>query len=285
MPAGKAKRKGKSKSKSKSKSTRQLRRLEQDYWRAIAGQMSEEVVVEYGNDLSSIGGSTSGFPERRDTDVPLGTVGALAPVFGSAEYYRVCGFNLNNIYNWPGSIIRHLECDVDGINRPWLYLGMVRVNVCVRVRVRVRACEDECACMRTCAYMCARARPTACARVRVCACARVRVCACARVCARVCTCVRVCATCRVRVERVLRCPSPVPPAQPLAPPHPPPATPLPFHSQLWSSFCWHREDIYLASINNLHVGAPKQWYGIPGARANKFNSTMAKLMKVRVLTH
>ena len=72
--------------KSKSKSTRQLRRLEQDYWKAIAGQMSEEVVVEYGNDLSSIGGSTSGFPERRDTDVPLGTVGALAPAFGSDEY-------------------------------------------------------------------------------------------------------------------------------------------------------------------------------------------------------
>ena len=51
---------------------------------------------------------------------------------------------------------------------------------------------------------------------------------------------------------------------------------------LFSSFCWHREDIYLASINYNHVGAAKQWYGIPGSKAQKFNSTMEKLMKVRL---
>ena len=51
---------------------------------------------------------------------------------------------------------------------------------------------------------------------------------------------------------------------------------------LFSSFCWHREDIYLASINYNHVGAAKQWYGIPGVKATKFNAVMEKLMKLRL---
>jgi hypothetical protein len=33
---------------------------------------------------------------------------------------------------------------------------------------------------------------------------------------------------------------------------------------LFSSFCWHREDIYLASINYLHLGAAKQWCWVVG---------------------
>jgi len=145
--------------------------LEIDYWRLIKGASGEDVQVEYGNDLSTEEYG-SGFPLRRETDPPLGA--STAP-FGSDEYYRTCGWNLNNISAWPGSQIRHLTHPIDGINRPWLYLGM-----------------------------------------------------------------------------------------------------------LFSSFCWHREDIYLASINYNHVGAAKQWYGIPGSKAQKFTSTMEKLMKLRI---
>ena len=75
------------------------------------------------------------------------------PNFTDPEYYSNCGWNLNNTPFCPGSALRHVTHDIDGINKPWLYLGM-----------------------------------------------------------------------------------------------------------LFSSFCWHREDIYLASINYLHVGAAKQWY-------------------------
>jgi hypothetical protein len=88
--------------------------------------------------------------KRQRTDPALGDTSAE---FGSASYYRGCGWNLHNIARWPGSAIRYVTHPIDGINQPWLYLGM-----------------------------------------------------------------------------------------------------------LFSSFCWHREDIYLASINYMHSGAPKQWW-------------------------
>ena len=44
----------------------------------------------------------------------------------------------------------------------------------------------------------------------------------------------------------------------------------------------HVEDLYLPSINYLHFGDAKQWYGIPRAYAKKFRDVMAKTMKLRV---
>lgn len=39
-----------------------------------------------------------------------------------------------------------------------------------------------------------------------------------------------------------------------------------YHGSLFTSFCWHNEDNHLYSINYHHKGAPKQWYGVPGAK-------------------
>eukprot|EP00048_Salpingoeca_helianthica_P002628 m.58913 g.58913 ORF g.58913 m.58913 type:complete len:816 (+) comp12214_c0_seq1:2629-5076(+) len=36
---------------------------------------------------------------------------------------------------------------------------------------------------------------------------------------------------------------------------------------LFSSFCWHVEDNFLYSINYMHFGASKTWYGVPGGAA------------------
>uniref|UniRef100_A0A0D9WUG4 [Histone H3]-trimethyl-L-lysine(4) demethylase n=1 Tax=Leersia perrieri TaxID=77586 RepID=A0A0D9WUG4_9ORYZ len=43
---------------------------------------------------------------------------------------------------------------------------------------------------------------------------------------------------------------------------------------LFSSFCWHVEDHCFYSINYLHWGEPKCWYGVPGAEANAFEQVM-----------
>ncbi|KAM0941878.1 putative transcription factor & chromatin remodeling JUMONJI family [Dioscorea sansibarensis] len=44
----------------------------------------------------------------------------------------------------------------------------------------------------------------------------------------------------------------------------------------FSSFCWHVEDHHLYSLNYLHWGAPKVWYGIPGRDALKLEAAMKK---------
>lgn len=42
----------------------------------------------------------------------------------------------------------------------------------------------------------------------------------------------------------------------------------------FATFCWHNEDHWSYSINYLHWGEPKTWYGVPGAKAEMFEETM-----------
>ncbi|KAF9977974.1 hypothetical protein BGZ73_004257 [Actinomortierella ambigua] len=42
----------------------------------------------------------------------------------------------------------------------------------------------------------------------------------------------------------------------------------------FSTFCWHNEDHYTYSINYMHWGETKTWYGIPSSDALKFEETM-----------
>ncbi|KAK9132620.1 hypothetical protein Scep_012148 [Stephania cephalantha] len=44
----------------------------------------------------------------------------------------------------------------------------------------------------------------------------------------------------------------------------------------FSSFCWHVEDHHLYSLNYLHLGAPKLWYGVPGEHASALEDAMRK---------
>ncbi|XP_067685038.1 lysine-specific demethylase 5A-like isoform X3 [Haliotis asinina] len=45
----------------------------------------------------------------------------------------------------------------------------------------------------------------------------------------------------------------------------------------FSSFCWHNEDHWSYSINYLHWGEPKTWYGVPGDSADMFEKAMIEM--------
>ncbi|KAL8508259.1 hypothetical protein ACS0TY_018735 [Phlomoides rotata] len=44
----------------------------------------------------------------------------------------------------------------------------------------------------------------------------------------------------------------------------------------FSSFCWHVEDHHLYSLNYMHWGDPKIWYGVPGNHATSLENAMRK---------
>ncbi|XP_047572959.1 lysine-specific demethylase 5D isoform X12 [Lutra lutra] len=46
---------------------------------------------------------------------------------------------------------------------------------------------------------------------------------------------------------------------------------------VFSAFCWHIEDHWSYSINYLHWGEPKTWYGVPSLAAEQLEEVMKKL--------
>jgi hypothetical protein len=138
--------------------------LAKDYWDMVETR-SREASVEYANDIDTAE-YASGFHRNdaagRNAEKIQKDEGGDESY--NATYYASSGWNLNNIPKVDLSVLKHLKTPVNGVNVPWLYIGM-----------------------------------------------------------------------------------------------------------LFSSFCWHNEDNYFYSINYSHFGpSDKQWYGVPGADAKKF---------------
>ena len=51
-----------------------------------------------------------------------------------------------------------------------------------------------------------------------------------------------------------------------------------YFGSVLTSFSWHIEDHALCSVNYIHFGAPKVWYGVPGHEAGAFESAMRKIV-------
>ncbi|KAL7568920.1 hypothetical protein ACA910_000664 [Epithemia clementina (nom. ined.)] len=114
--------------------------LERDFWDIVEAH-TRQVTVEYGNDVDTATFG-SGFPisERGRSVIrpptPKNGDGSSTPLsmeeessttsepaFGTPNYYRETYWNLNNIPNAPGSVLRYVKVGINGINVPWMYYG------------------------------------------------------------------------------------------------------------------------------------------------------------------
>lgn len=99
-----------------------LDNLCKDYWDTVE-TARYEIEVDYANDLDTtvVG---SGFPPKLQSE-HSGT-----PPMTSEEYYHTTGWNLNNIASTDQSLLKLVSSPINGINVPWLYLGMLFTTFC-----------------------------------------------------------------------------------------------------------------------------------------------------------
>mmetsp|Transcript_11315 Transcript_11315/g.33564 ORF Transcript_11315/g.33564 Transcript_11315/m.33564 type:complete len:713 (+) Transcript_11315:44-2182(+) len=55
-------------------------------------------------------------------------------------------------------------------------------------------------------------------------------------------------------------------------------TPWAYIGMQYGCFAWHVEDLWLYSVNQLHAGAPKRWYGVPAKSADHFERESRNLV-------
>ena len=100
--------------------------LEREYWRLVEMQ-TEPTEVVYPNDLDTLrwGSGFPKLPEKID-DLQSGALNLSEECrFEDEEYYRKTSWNPNNLPHHPGSLLRHLKGQYNGLNVPWLYVGML----------------------------------------------------------------------------------------------------------------------------------------------------------------
>lgn len=101
--------------------------IAKDYWMIVETQC-EKAFVEYGNDIDTkVFGS--GFPDNDINNSDGIETNDCNDMF-SEEYYKRTGWNLNNMAGQEGSVLKHLETPINGVNVPWLYIGMLFSSFC-----------------------------------------------------------------------------------------------------------------------------------------------------------
>mmetsp|Transcript_1069 Transcript_1069/g.1718 ORF Transcript_1069/g.1718 Transcript_1069/m.1718 type:complete len:305 (+) Transcript_1069:140-1054(+) len=123
--------------------------IARSYWDMVETSQCS-ATVEYANDLDTIK-FQSGFPSfdcrhmstaflaQRGVEPTEGknadNIVALSDEMFSENYYARTGWNLNILPHMKGSIIHHLKTPLNGINIPWLYVGMLFSTFCWHTEV------------------------------------------------------------------------------------------------------------------------------------------------------
>lgn len=102
--------------------TVRLEDLAKDYWDLVETN-NRAVSVEYGNDIDT-NKYSSGFPKAATK------ASFVESDMTNPDYYTNCSWNLNNLPSAPGSILQFLKTPINGINVPWLYIGMLFASFC-----------------------------------------------------------------------------------------------------------------------------------------------------------
>ena len=123
--------------------------LAKDYWDMVemgTGYVTKRATVDYANDIDTVK-YKSGFPRRKvfPSSGPIaapssssarakggrnGIEDSNCPDMFSEDYYLRTGWNLVNIASTHGSVLAHLNTGINGINVPWLYIGMLFASFC-----------------------------------------------------------------------------------------------------------------------------------------------------------
>lgn len=104
--------------------------ISKDYWN-IVETSTLEVEVEYANDIDTVE-FYSGFPASsvNQNGGFSGAEDTNCPDMFSDDYYARTGWNLTNLPKCKGSLLDYLKTSVNGINVPWLYIGMLFTTFC-----------------------------------------------------------------------------------------------------------------------------------------------------------
>ena len=115
--------------------------LAKDYWNMVETS-KHKVAVDYGNDLDTVS-YCSGFlkkcdwsPSKKGAPTAGGVKGEGTSAKVKSEtvfdekFYATTGWNLNNIPTTKGSLLQYLRTPINGINVPWLYVGMLFASFC-----------------------------------------------------------------------------------------------------------------------------------------------------------
>ena len=113
--------------------------IAKDYWDIVETQ-TKTAIVEYGNDLDT-DQFMSGFPtekyicNRGIITQTAANIGTISPEGTSSKrfdekYYLETGWNLTKLPAWNGSVLQHITTPINGVNVPWLYVGMLFSSFC-----------------------------------------------------------------------------------------------------------------------------------------------------------